>query len=153
MRGSEEMAVLFSELLVPGWAQVKEGKEAMIGLGEVTSLTGDGRELALPCHDLNPALGADIFFSDIPSEVALAKSLCGRCPMKAACLAGAISRSEPAGVWGGELFDEGEIILAKRVVGRPRVSQKEVAVAISGSRTQDETPTRESELAELVRAS
>jgi WhiB family redox-sensing transcriptional regulator len=45
--------------------------------------------------------------------------LCGGCPMKAKCLAGALSRAEPCGVWGGELFDDGQIIQAKRMPGRP----------------------------------
>ncbi|MSW98601.1 MAG: transcriptional regulator, partial [Actinobacteria bacterium] len=37
------------------------------------------------------------------------------------CLEGALSRGEPAGVWGGELFDNGEVIAARRTVGRPRL--------------------------------
>jgi WhiB family redox-sensing transcriptional regulator len=37
-------------------------------------------------------------------------------------LEGAISRAEPCGVWGGELFDEGKIITAKRKAGRPRLT-------------------------------
>ncbi len=48
-----------------------------------------------------------------------AKALCGSCPMKAKCLQGALSRAEPIGVWGGELFDEGRIIQSKRSPGRP----------------------------------
>jgi WhiB family redox-sensing transcriptional regulator len=42
--------------------------------------------------------------------------------MKAACLEGALSRQEPCGVWGGELFVEGQIVAAKRSVGRPRLN-------------------------------
>jgi WhiB family redox-sensing transcriptional regulator len=58
-------------------------------------------------------------------EVAQAKSLCGGCPVRAQCLEGALSRQEPAGVWGGELFEDGRIIAKKRKAGRP--SLKEVA--------------------------
>lgn len=99
------VAVLFSELLVPGWA---EG--AMIGLGEVTG------DISLPCHNSEP----ELFFDEAAPRVALAKSLCSTCPMKSACLQGALSRLEPCGVWGGELFVDGKVVAAKRTVGRPR---------------------------------
>ena len=102
------MAVLFSELLVPGWA---DGD--MIGLSEITG------EISLPCHNADP----ELFFDETAQRVALAKSLCGSCPMKAACLEGALSRQEPCGVWGGELFVDGETVAAKRTVGRPRLTQ------------------------------
>ena len=46
--------------------------------------------------------------------------------MKAACLEGALSRQEPCGVWGGELFVEGQIVAAKRTVGRPRITPVQV---------------------------
>ncbi len=52
-------------------------------------------------------------------SIAQAKALCGACPMKARCLEGALSRAEPCGVWGGELFDEGQVIQSKRLPGRP----------------------------------
>jgi WhiB family redox-sensing transcriptional regulator len=58
-------------------------------------------------------------------QVQEAKSLCGGCPVRAQCLEGALSRQEPAGVWGGELFEEGRIIAKKRKAGRP--SSKEIA--------------------------
>jgi WhiB family redox-sensing transcriptional regulator len=102
------VAVLFSELLVPGWAQ-----GGMIGLGKVTG------DLSLPCHTAEP----ELFFDDAPARVALAKSLCGGCPMRVACLEGAFSRLEPCGVWGGHLFVDGQIVAAKRSVGRPRLEQ------------------------------
>jgi WhiB family transcriptional regulator, redox-sensing transcriptional regulator len=109
-----KVSVLFSELLLPGWAQGSAGK---IGLASVTSLTGDGDEFTLPCHSADP----ELFFSEESVEIAIAKSLCATCPMQRACLEGAISRAEPAGVWGGELFDNGKVIAAKRGVGRPRI--------------------------------
>ena len=105
------MAVLFSELLVPGWA---DGEK--IGLSDVTG------DISLPCHTADP----ELFFDEAPPRVALAKSLCGACPMKAACLEGALSRQEPCGVWGGELFVEGQIVAAKRTVGRPRITPVQV---------------------------
>ncbi|MER6559793.1 WhiB family transcriptional regulator [Streptomyces sp. NPDC001027] len=35
-----------------------------------------------------------------------AKAYCGRCPVREACLAAALERREPAGVWGGLDSDE-----------------------------------------------
>lgn len=150
------MSVLFSELLVPGWA---EGPTAKIGLGDVTwafdeapvitykdykrtdnstvgVVTADksneingiainnsaiknpaikSMKVVIPCHSADP----ELFFSESPEVIAQAKTLCGGCPMKAKCLTGALSRAEPAGVWGGELFDDGQVIQAKRMPGRP----------------------------------
>ena len=108
------MTVLFSELLVPGWAQGDSGK---IGLNAVTGSYSDGRALNLPCHNAS----SELFFSEKSEEIAVAKSLCGGCPVKSECLKGALSREEPCGVWGGELFDDGEVIDRKRKAGRPRI--------------------------------
>jgi len=129
------MSVLFSELLVPGWA---EGPTAKIGLGDVTWAFDEApvitykdykrtdnpavigtknimQSVVIPCHSADP----ELFFSEEKEVIAQAKTLCGSCPMKAKCLAGALSRAEPCGVWGGELFDEGQVIQAKRMPGRP----------------------------------
>ena len=62
----------------------------------------------------------DLFFSEDPQSLRLAKALCEHCPVRDACLAGALERGEPWGVWGGELFDRGMIIGGKRPRGRPR---------------------------------
>ena len=45
------MSVLFSELLIPGWA---EGEGAMIGLDAVTGRYGSDQAFSLPCHTSNP---------------------------------------------------------------------------------------------------
>jgi WhiB family redox-sensing transcriptional regulator len=50
----------------------------------------------------------------------MAKALCADCPVRDACLAGALSRAEPWGVWGGEIFERGTVIARKRPRGRPR---------------------------------
>jgi WhiB family transcriptional regulator, redox-sensing transcriptional regulator len=69
----------------------------------------------LPCtHD--PGL----FFAESPDDVETAKALCRECPARAVCLAGALNRREPWGVWGGELFLRGAIVPRKRPRGRPR---------------------------------
>jgi WhiB family redox-sensing transcriptional regulator len=62
----------------------------------------------------------DLFFAESPRDVARAKELCAGCPVRAACLAAALDRGEPWGVWGGELFLRGEIVPSKRGRGRPR---------------------------------
>ena len=62
----------------------------------------------------------DLFFAESPADVTRAKALCRDCPVRAACLADALDRGEPWGVWGGELFLNGAIIAGKRARGRPR---------------------------------
>ena len=69
----------------------------------------------LPCQRENPQL----WFSDLPADLELAKAYCQPCPMRRSCLAGAIERHEPHGVWGGEIFTHGAIITEKRPRGRP----------------------------------
>lgn len=72
--------------------------------------------LDLPCHTGNP----DLFFAEKPDDLDRAKALCLDCPLRSECLAGALNRGEPWGVWGGEIFDHGAIIARKRPRGRPR---------------------------------
>ncbi|GII21081.1 WhiB family transcriptional regulator [Planosporangium mesophilum] len=70
----------------------------------------------LPCRTFDP----DMWFADAPAELELAKSLCAECPLRVECLAGALERAEPWGVWGGEIFDRGAVVPRKRPRGRPR---------------------------------
>ena len=70
----------------------------------------------LPCHSGDP----DLFFAERPDDLERAKALCEDCPVRMACLAAALERGEPWGVWGGEIFDHGVIIARKRPRGRPR---------------------------------
>ena len=85
-----------------------------------TTLPGTGpSELdvwALPCRLGNP----DLFFAESPADVEAAKALCGDCPVRETCLAGALDRREPWGVWGGQLFIAGVVVARKRPRGRPR---------------------------------
>ena len=74
-------------------------------------------DTALACST-NP----DLFFAESPQDVAQAKELCADCPVRAACLADALDRAEPWGVWGGELRLRGVIVPTKRARGRPRKS-------------------------------
>jgi len=69
----------------------------------------------LPCKE-----DPELFFAESPDDVEFAKSLCQSCAVRTACLAGAMARAEPWGVWGGELFLRGEVVPRKRPRGRPR---------------------------------
>ena len=69
----------------------------------------------LPCRLVDP----DLFFAEAPTDVEAAKALCLDCPVREACLAGALKRREPWGVWGGELIENGRIVVNKRPRGRP----------------------------------
>ena len=69
-----------------------------------------------PCRSYDP----ELWFAERPDDVALAQALCGDCALRAACLAGALERREPWGVWGGELFERGQVVARKRRPGRPR---------------------------------
>jgi WhiB family redox-sensing transcriptional regulator len=71
---------------------------------------------SVPCHEQDP----ELWFSDTPVGVENAKALCRGCPLVTECLAGAIERSEPWGVWGGELLEHGVVVPRKRPRGRPR---------------------------------
>jgi WhiB family redox-sensing transcriptional regulator len=77
------------------------------------------REDTLPCRVEDP----ELWFAESPSDVEAAKALCGSCPLRAECLAGALERREPWGVWGGELFLQGVVIPRKRPRGRPRKNE------------------------------
>ena len=70
----------------------------------------------LPCRRHDP----DLWFGQHPSQVEMAKALCAECPVREACLLGALERREAAGVWGGQLLENGTIIAVKRPRGRPR---------------------------------
>ena len=72
-------------------------------------------EAVLPCRSGD----ADLWFAESPAELERAKELCSSCPVRAACLAGALEREEPWGVWGGEIFLRGVVVPRKRPRGRP----------------------------------
>lgn len=70
----------------------------------------------IPCrvHD------AELWFAESPADVEMAKALCLDCPVRSACLSGALERGEPWGVWGGQLLIGGIVVPRKRPRGRPR---------------------------------
>jgi len=73
------------------------------------------KDLNLPCR----VGDADLWFAETPAELEQAKALCADCPIRIECLAGALSREEPWGVWGGEIFERGVVVPRKRPRGRP----------------------------------
>ena len=70
----------------------------------------------LPCRVEDP----ELWFAESPTQLEQAKAFCQDCPVRATCLAGALDRGEPWGVWGGEIFERGAVIARKRPRGRPR---------------------------------
>ncbi len=86
----------------------------------VLELTTSPAPAELPCRVEDP----DLWFAENPADLETAKTLCATCPIRLTCLAEALQRREPWGVWGGEIFDHGVVIARKRPRGRPR---KEVA--------------------------
>jgi WhiB family redox-sensing transcriptional regulator len=82
----------------------------------LTNLVSRAARLArpLPCG-VNPRL----WFSEHPADLELAKASCRTCPLRDPCLAGAVERAEPWGVWGGQIFEHGRIVETKRPRGRP----------------------------------
>ena len=70
------------------------------------------------CSDGNGTLSY-LFFSEEFVDIQRAKAICSTCTSKVDCLSGALERSEPWGVWGGELLEEGLVCATKRPRGRP----------------------------------
>jgi WhiB family redox-sensing transcriptional regulator len=102
---------------------------------------------AARCRDGNGTL-THLFFSDELIDIARAKAICAKCTERPACLSGALERSEPWGVWGGELLDTGRIVTVKRPRGRPPKSARPVLVI---DEDKNLTPLAEVEEARTVR--
>ena len=86
------------------------------------------------CRDGSASLVA-LFFSEQLDDIARAKEFCRGCDVRAECLADALARREPWGVWGGELFANGKVLAFKRPRGRPRKVRPEElpVIAATGS--------------------
>ncbi len=103
----------------PSEPDLLDDPAALIGLDPISPNCPED----LPCR----VQDADLWFSDSPAQLELAKQFCRDCPVRLACLTGAITRREPWGVWGGEIFERGVIVARKRPRGRPRKTEREVA--------------------------
>lgn len=106
-------AEAMSLLAGPADASARSGSLGR-GAGPIPDRTRSGDELPCQVHD------PDLWFADTPAELEHAKALCRPCPAQLACLTGALERHEPAGVWGGQILDKGQIVTHKRSRGRPR---------------------------------
>jgi WhiB family transcriptional regulator, redox-sensing transcriptional regulator len=117
-----------------GFEAIGSGFEAVTGVqvgtlatSEVTGYVSAAdipNGLDLPCTE-----DPELFFAEAPQDVETAKALCRGCRARIGCLAGALERREPWGVWGGELLLRGTIVPRKRPRGRPRKSETEIAKA------------------------
>lgn len=79
-------------------------------------------EVSLPCHTADP----ELWFAESDEHTARARALCAQCPLVRECLTEAVARREPWGVWGGELFEQGEIVAQRKPKGRPRKDAAEI---------------------------
>jgi WhiB family transcriptional regulator, redox-sensing transcriptional regulator len=70
------------------------------------------------CRDGAASL-TNLFFSEALDDIARAKAFCAGCVVREECLAAALGRREPWGVWGGELLANGKVLAQKRKRGRP----------------------------------
>ena len=91
------------------WAdqEEREREEVRTQLRGILTIREDPTNLEAACRD--PGL-LDVFFSEAPGKIAHAKSICAECPIREWCLEGALERSEPCGVWGGELVRNGHVV-------------------------------------------
>jgi WhiB family transcriptional regulator, redox-sensing transcriptional regulator len=100
---------------IPGGTLSEGGAaEGAAIMGLLDTAPAEGADL--PCRVNDP----DLWFAESPAELEQAKELCTGCPVRAECLTGALTRREPWGVWGGEIFERGAVIPRKRPRGRPR---------------------------------
>ncbi len=95
--------------------------------GKHVTMQVDVRDWELPCRSDDP----ELWFAESPADVERAKRLCRGCPVRVACLDGALARREFCGVWGGEILQRGAVIRRKRRRGRPR--KDEVGAANSAT--------------------
>jgi len=62
-----------------------------------------------PCSGLT-----DLFFSSQDQDIETAQQICTGCPFQVRCARGALKREEAAGVWGGQLMRDGQMVRAGR---------------------------------------
>jgi WhiB family redox-sensing transcriptional regulator len=66
---------------------------------------------------------SEMFFSESPTDLAAAQSLCGDCDVRIRCLEYALENAIEWGVWGGVIFWDGQAFYRKRGRGRPKLSE------------------------------
>jgi WhiB family redox-sensing transcriptional regulator len=95
---------------------------------------------SLPCQT---AADPDVFFPEDAADLATAQSFCAQCGYREKCLQVAIKEGIGYGVWGGQLFDRGQIVAAKRRQGRPpadieAIGAELVAIVLTETRSPTE---------------
>ena len=98
----------------------ENGEQEALAPTQWRDATVGGQDTAWLSLDLPCTEAPELFFAESPADVELAKAMCRGCRARLACLAGALERREPLGVWGGELLMRGAIVPRKRPRGRPR---------------------------------
>jgi WhiB family transcriptional regulator, redox-sensing transcriptional regulator len=99
-------------------------RDATVGGLDTTGFEVAGSGAVLPMgFDLPCTRDPELFFAEDARDVEQAKAMCRGCRARLACLAGALERREPCGVWGGELLLHGAIMPRKRPRGRPRKTE------------------------------
>ena len=104
----------------------ENGEREVIPPMQLLGATINGKDSAGLSLDLACTEDPELFFAESPQDVEQAKAMCRGCRARLACLAGALERGEPWGVWGGELLIRGTIVARKRPRGRPRKDAREV---------------------------
>ena len=118
MTGTVVMTTATASPTAPAARTARTAPTARMATASPAATAGVPSGRDLPCGD-----DPELFFAESPEDVENAKSLCRGCPARIACLAGAVERREPWGVWGGQLFLRGEIVPRKRPRGRPRKTE------------------------------
>lgn len=99
-----------------GFESAHPGESVELSVQSVDTVTPAHLRRDLPCQ----VEDSDLWFADAPAQLESAKASCAPCPLRSSCLAGALERREPWGVWGGEILERGVVIGRKRPRGRPR---------------------------------
>lgn len=87
------------------------------------------RESAMPALPCSAHDKPELWFAEQPQDIHAAKQVCFTCPGRVDCLASALQRQEPWGVWGGEVLVNGTVVAHKRGRGRPRKHPQQPLVA------------------------
>ena len=109
--------------------QVQRGEIPIIGPAACTQISGDR------------AARVRVFFSQDRKVIDQAKAICAGCSRRESCLEGALERREPWGVWGGELFRNGHVVVNRKRRPRHLHVAAESSVAADFAAEQD-LPTR-----------
>lgn len=92
----------------------------VLNLAQQAAQAGAG---TVPCRESEP----DLWFAEDQLSTDRAQAMCRRCPLQLTCLTEALARQEPCGVWGGELFEGGQIVATHKPKGRPRKDAAQIA--------------------------